>query len=227
MQDELAAQYDRLAEGYDKHYFSPYDQAENLVVGRLLNEAGANQGHVLDLGCGTGVFLDIMGPRHGYHGLDLSEGMLKRAREKYPDHTFAQGDLEWTDPVEIGRADWVVSLFDPLNYIGDVPQFARRLHAHMRPGARFFVMGGRPRIREKPSHILGGGSDFYRSWFEGGELQRAFASAGFRLVFERGFAEGHRQKSPAEAAVYLDYETRTLTNKATHQGDYAIVTGER
>ena len=49
---------------------------------------------ILEVGCGTGhrgQFFKSKG--YDYVGLDISEGMLKIARRKYPDIRFIQGDV--------------------------------------------------------------------------------------------------------------------------------------
>lgn len=66
---------------------------------------------VLDVGCGVGdlyEFLRLEDSRIAYRGVDLSEAMVARAREKYPEGHFAVANiLEWADePV----ADAVVAV---------------------------------------------------------------------------------------------------------------------
>jgi ubiquinone/menaquinone biosynthesis C-methylase UbiE len=50
---------------------------------------------VADLGCGSGVFTDLLG-RQGYHatGLDLSPKLIALARAKYSGVEFLEGDVE-------------------------------------------------------------------------------------------------------------------------------------
>ncbi len=48
---------------------------------------------VLDYGCGSGKYSGMFGPE-SYIGIDINEGMIERARNVHPDHTFLQaGDL--------------------------------------------------------------------------------------------------------------------------------------
>jgi SAM-dependent methyltransferase len=50
---------------------------------------------VLDVGCGTGVFLRLCADRGlRVTGLDASEGLLGRARVRVPEATFVRGDLQ-------------------------------------------------------------------------------------------------------------------------------------
>jgi ubiquinone/menaquinone biosynthesis C-methylase UbiE len=50
---------------------------------------------IADLGCGSGVFTDLLG-RQGYHatGLDLSPKLIAQARTKYSGVEFLEGDVE-------------------------------------------------------------------------------------------------------------------------------------
>ncbi|MEE4660076.1 MAG: class I SAM-dependent methyltransferase [Halieaceae bacterium] len=64
---------------------------------RLLDKfaaALAGGGRCLDLGCGPGHLTAYL-TQHGVEteGLDISRGMIKQARKRYPGLTFTQGDL--------------------------------------------------------------------------------------------------------------------------------------
>lgn len=51
---------------------------------------------VLDLGCGVGDFFDRLRARKitaDYHGLDTSPEMIRRARQRFPDGRFDEGDI--------------------------------------------------------------------------------------------------------------------------------------
>ena len=41
---------------------------------------------VLDYGCGLGRFFDYISQRSEYYGIDISEGMIKVCKQKYPLH---------------------------------------------------------------------------------------------------------------------------------------------
>jgi len=48
---------------------------------------------ILDLGCGNGRFLQIIGEKDiEYFGVDNSEELIRIAREKYPNHNFQTAD---------------------------------------------------------------------------------------------------------------------------------------
>jgi ubiquinone/menaquinone biosynthesis C-methylase UbiE len=110
-QKQVRDAYDKLAEHYDDAYCTAKDIAENLLVRGHLRRHLDNR-HVIDLGCGTGLLLELHKVEPGqYVGLDLSPGMLERARRKFPEHEFRCADMEDEWPVVAGAADSVVSLF--------------------------------------------------------------------------------------------------------------------
>lgn len=135
---EIAAYYDAHADEYDRHYDAPSYHRENNHVRRLARIP--NRGHMLDIGCGTGLALDLFSPDE-YTGIDLSERMIEVARAKYPAHTFLTGNIEVMDPAP-HAFDSIVALFGTWSYMLN-PQrtFTRllRLLKH-RPGSVVFLM---------------------------------------------------------------------------------------
>ena len=77
--------YDHLAASYDAAYNSPRARAENALMFRGIRYAGCDRGRILDLGCGTGLFLEHapVAPER-YVGVDISGGMPSIARHKFP-----------------------------------------------------------------------------------------------------------------------------------------------
>jgi SAM-dependent methyltransferase len=81
---------------------------------------------VADLGCGSGVFTDLL-HRQGYDavGLDLSPKLIARGRANYPGVEFVEGDVEHL-PFPDGSLDGVLlsgllhHLPDPARCIGEV-----------------------------------------------------------------------------------------------------------
>src|SRR5207237_994704 len=99
---DIADSYDRVARQYAAEYFDelarkPFDRA-------VLDEFAADvrgPGLVCELGCGPGQVARYLRDR-GVEmcGVDLSQGMVERARALNPDITFTQGDM-----LELDAAD--------------------------------------------------------------------------------------------------------------------------
>lgn len=107
---------------------------------RAIRELGIGPGdRVLDLCCGTGDLSHEMaravGPSGRVVGVDFAAGMLSRAREKYPQLEFIEGDA-LNVPLE-GPFDAAALAFGPRN-IPDLPGLWRELRRLVRPGG--FVM---------------------------------------------------------------------------------------
>lgn len=78
--------YDALAKVYDDRYTRPSDLSENADLSRLVvKHFGAYAPTTLDVGCGTGLVLDlgITSPAL-YTGVDPSQGMLNELVLKHP-----------------------------------------------------------------------------------------------------------------------------------------------
>lgn len=89
--------YDGLAATYDEMYATPEDYHEDGVVQELLWPLVEESYSVFDVGCGTGLLLDLHGPRidpAGYYGVDISVKMIDRFRRKHLDYPALDGDIE-------------------------------------------------------------------------------------------------------------------------------------
>ncbi|TVT26196.1 class I SAM-dependent methyltransferase [Amycolatopsis rhizosphaerae] len=104
---EAARIYDDWAEDYERRILSYGYSTPAVAAGFFGRYVAPGAGSVLDAGAGTGMMGQVLAPL-GYHditGIDISENMLKVAREKrvyrdlrrmelgrrldFPDHTFA------------------------------------------------------------------------------------------------------------------------------------------
>jgi len=93
MEDKITIKnyYNQLASEYDDDRFNnSYGQYLHLQERQILVRS---LGHfskkmILDMGCGTGRFLDF-----AENGVDFSEGMLREAKEKFPKHNLALSDI--------------------------------------------------------------------------------------------------------------------------------------
>ena len=93
--DNIEVGYSKIADKYTKTFF---DELNYKPLDRYLLEKFCNgirgKGKVCDLGCGPGhVSRFIKDQGIDVCGIDLSDGMLKKAKEKNPDIEFTKGNM--------------------------------------------------------------------------------------------------------------------------------------
>jgi ubiquinone/menaquinone biosynthesis C-methylase UbiE len=127
--------FDRAAATGDYDVFQPH--AKQRIVDAFMRLAGvAAPAHVLDVGCGSGSFTGLLHAR-GYRtsGIDISSSMIARARQRFPDITFYEGDAEKL-PFGSGEFDAVL-LSGLVHHFPDQRRLAAEVFRVLKPGARF------------------------------------------------------------------------------------------
>jgi len=136
-----------LQENIKNRYEAESSQSCSLGCGNALEALNINTGeHVLDLGCGRGEetvqAARLAGPEGKATGLDLTEGMIAKAREhaarENAENTkFVQGDIEAL-PFEDSVFDSVMSNC-VINHARDKKRVFSEIHRILRPRGRFVV----------------------------------------------------------------------------------------
>jgi len=124
----MARHFDRHAAGYDELLNDALGYRGPELIRRLLGRClapGVSNLNVLDAGCGTGLAGPVLRPLAGsLTGVDLSPGMLARARDRNVYDRLICDDLVATLGDSPGEYD-VIAASDVLVYIGDLePVFA-------------------------------------------------------------------------------------------------------
>ena len=134
--------YESFAQVYDLFMDEvPYEDWCARIL-QLFEEAGIDDGLVLDLGCGTGSLTCLLAD-HGYDmiGVDASPEMLDAAREKcadHPDVLLLEQDMREFELYGTVRA--VVCACDTLNYVSgedELLQVFRLVNNYLDPGGLF------------------------------------------------------------------------------------------
>jgi len=102
--------------------------------------------HVLDVGCGAGAafpaLCSAVGPTGRVVGIDFSDRMLQRARERIDEYRLTvelrRAEASRAD-VEPGGYDRAVAVF-ALSAMADVTGTLRTVHRALRPGGRLLVV---------------------------------------------------------------------------------------
>jgi SAM-dependent methyltransferase len=109
------------------------------VLLKALARAGIDEGLVVDLGCGSGIFSEPVAAA-GYRvlGIDTSAPMLRLARRRVPRATFRRASLH---AAALPRAVAVAGIGEGFNYFVDRPvtegalfRLFRRIHRALLPG---------------------------------------------------------------------------------------------
>jgi SAM-dependent methyltransferase len=133
------ARYDGLADWYDEEFQPEPLQGDAWQTVRPL--IGEGQGRLLDLGCGTGAYSGALAEL-GWSvvGVDVSDDMLRRARDKGVDVVLSDGSsLPFADE----SFDAAVSVFTHSDF-DDFPGAVHEVGRVLRPGAAFVYAGVHP-----------------------------------------------------------------------------------
>lgn len=121
------------ADGYD--VFAPESSAR-LIAAVERHGQFKSGNRVADLGCGSGVFTDLLSKR-GYRctGVDLSPGLIAAAKRKYSGIEFIEGDVEKL-PFPDASFDRVL-LSGIVHHLPDPSRCAAEVFRILKPGGRF------------------------------------------------------------------------------------------
>lgn len=128
--------YDRVAPKFDRRYV----ENEYGGIERLLDEFVPPSLPVLEVGCGTGFWLERLGARGCFAvGLDRSRGMLEGAAGRVGTARLVLGRAEALPFADGAYARLVV--INALHHFDDPERFACEARRVLRPGGRVVVIG--------------------------------------------------------------------------------------
>ena len=121
------------ADAYD--VFTPESNLRLITTCMRLAQMGRGA-RVADLGCGSGVFTDLL-HNLGYDavGLDISPKLIALGRAKYPNVEFHEGDVEHL-PFATGSLDGVL-LSGLVHHLPDPARCADEVFRVLKPGGSF------------------------------------------------------------------------------------------
>lgn len=151
---EIGKNYDRITHLWLSPDFNmsngiePHQQALKFVQ---------NRGYALDIGCGlTGRFITQL-LKEGFtpEGVDISEEMLKNAKQRLPETTFYKADIcDWTIPKQYD----FISAWDSIWHVPleEQEKVIRKIVEALNPGGVFiFSFGGTDKACEKRDSNMG------------------------------------------------------------------------
>jgi ubiquinone/menaquinone biosynthesis C-methylase UbiE len=160
---------------------------------------------IADLGCGSGVFSNVL-RRRGYDcvGVDLSPTLIRIAREKFSGIEFIEGDIEHL-PFPDASFDGVL-LGGVLHHFTERSRCAAEVMRILRPGGKFVAFDPNRmnpfmylyRDRSSPLYSSVGVTENERPVLAG-EIAATFRAAGFHVGTE--FQSGMKYRYIASGAV--------------------------
>ena len=133
--------YDDIASTYDARYKSGAGEGQHTIpaaLRQLLKPNAPNR--ILEVGCGTGYWLNSFDPRDTLYGLDVAHAMLTRARERHPDLIRATAEHL---PFPAAAFDLVYCV-NAFHHFPEKESFVREAARTLRPNGTLAIIGQDP-----------------------------------------------------------------------------------
>lgn len=201
--EELRVQshYDDIADVYEQRY-DHRDRGKQYydhIAQAVMDQIGTG-GELLDIGCGTGLFIRRYLKYGGkVTGIDISSGMIRKARTYFPDTHFVAGNAEFL-PFRSESFNSISSLL-AFSYLTRPDQTLKDCFRILRPGGRMamctlgknvftsslpalFVIGEKMKIKRV------GVGKFVEHYYTADEMYNLLKSAGYVniSIFKCSFA---------------------------------------
>ena len=144
MLEKMSDFFEKRLDGYDEHMMTDIESANEFYPFTAKQLPAAENCHVLDLGCGTGLELYeyfLLNPSAKVTGIDLSQGMLSVLDKKFADKdvTLVLGSY-FDVPFGVSVFDAAVSVESLHHYTKEekIPLYAK-LHAALKDGGYFVL----------------------------------------------------------------------------------------
>jgi len=200
-QDKIQEHYDTVADTYDDYYDQYRGRNYHNHISGYMIRALPEKGDLLDIGCGTGLFIEKYLQNGGTAtGLDISRRMLIQAKKRCACSEFTLASAD-TIPFCDNSFDAVSSLL-VFSYVKDPQEMLNEVYRVLRPGGTIaictlgkkLITKGIPAlyfISEKMNinHILM--KDFGEHYFDKNEMNRLFGNAGFEDISMRWCSFAH------------------------------------
>ncbi|HEY5833556.1 class I SAM-dependent DNA methyltransferase [Streptomyces sp.] len=200
-----AEAFDAIGDRYDEAF--PHKEGQ-LAAGTWLTASLAPGSRVLDLGCGTGTPTARQLTDAGLRvtGVDLSSGMLARARENVPEAEFLRADIaDLADggPLAAGGFDAAAAFFSLLMLPkAEIPFALGSIRDLLRPGGLLALSMVEADLDDTPIPFLG--NTIRVSGYLRDELRHVVTDAGFEVTEEESYAYAPASTAvPPEEQIFL------------------------
>lgn len=144
MLEKMSEFFERRLDDYDEHMLNDIESAREFYPFTAKKLPQKPNCHILDLGCGTGLELEeyfALNPTAHVTGIDLSAGMLKALKAKFPDKnlTLVCGSY-FALPLGVDAYDGAVSVESLHHFTKEekLPLY-KKLHRSLKKGGYFIL----------------------------------------------------------------------------------------
>lgn len=178
--------YDKISENFlsFRHQFDNSQELEKFV------EYLPENGKVLDVGCGVGIPIARFFIENDFDltGIDISEGMLTKARENVPEAQFFlynMSELDFLDNYFDGLVSIYALFHVPKNKHGEI---IKNFHRMLKKDCHMMLVFN-PRENEGVDDFLG--TDMYWSCHKPEISRKLVLDAGFEIIFDEILDRGN------------------------------------
>lgn len=121
----------------------PADDASEVRghVELIERHASSAPATLLHLGCGAGGHDTVFKQRFAVTGVDISRGMLEKARRRHPEIAYIEDDMR---TVRLGRTFDAVAIPDSIDYMSSLSELRMAIETaavHLKPGGILLAVG--------------------------------------------------------------------------------------
>jgi ubiquinone/menaquinone biosynthesis C-methylase UbiE len=235
-QKKIQEHYDTIADVYDHHYDQRRGKCYYSHLSRYVLDALPQNGKLLDIGCGTGLFVEryIENGRCAV-GLDISQKMIERARRRCRECDYTVGTGEKI-PFYDNTFDAISSLL-VFSYVRDPEAMLSEAYRVLKPGGAIAIctLGKKLLTRGIPAiyqisekmnvqHVVM--KNFGERYYNRKEMQDLFTQAGFSEIQVKWRSFAHIDM--LDPLFYLAQKVEPFVEKCVPQLAYNIcVSGKK
>ena len=187
---------------YDPSYFSGLDYENYALEVTALQKnfkdrlnkiiRHKSHGHLLEIGCAFGYFLQIASKNFRTYGVDLNHQITKLAKRNSPDSQIFTGDLT---KIRFKKEFFdVICMFDTIEHLKNPGAYLTKVYALLKPGGIIVIetgdigswlariQGDKWRLITPPTHL---------NYFSGVTLDRILVKNKFRII-EKSYVPFYR-----------------------------------
>lgn len=147
------------------------DQQRRIVA--WLTQTGRRDLSIIDVGCGAGWLCPSLIPFGQVTATDLSDDVLARARQRFPQVSFVAGDFAQL-AFEPAGFDVAISL-EVLAHVADQPAFIAKLASLLKPGGLLMLATQNRPVLERFNRVGAPQAGQLRRWVDRQELAALLA----------------------------------------------------